>query len=401
MKRRFDTGNAAITEAAILAGCNLFAGYPITPATEIAENMSLLLPRTGGYYIQAEDELAALYICIGGALGGLKAMTATSGPGYILYADPYGWAIGSEIPVVIINAQRVGPVSGITGAPGQGEFYLSRYPTHGGNFETIVLAPASVREIFFMTVKAFALAERFRTPITILADQLVTDGWESFDVPEDQEELHELGLEIIPRRIHRGPCFYPPTDDIDIPPVVLGAGTGGACSDWTPTEEGYDTEEIDAQMKHAYRLIHKIRNHREIIDRYETLGLEDDPKLVLVSYGSPSRVVERAVKEARTEGYPVGCIRLKSLWPFQDTLFSSSIEDVPPDGGYPGHRDYLVVELNAEGQLVREVERASGAKAHFIGTCGELPTVAEIIEAIDCITKGRKLPVRQWKWEVR
>jgi 2-oxoglutarate ferredoxin oxidoreductase subunit alpha len=401
MKRRFDTGNAAITEAAMLAGCNLFAGYPITPATEIAENMSRLLPPAGGYYIQAEDELAALYICIGGALGGLKAMTATSGPGYVLYADPYGWAIGSEIPVVIINAQRVGPVSGITGAPGQGEFYLSRYPTHGGNFETVVLAPASAMEVFSMTVEAFALAERFRTPITILADQLVTDGWESFEIPENREELREIGLEVIPRRIHPGPCFYPPTDDIDIPPVVLGAGTGGACSDWTPTEEGYDTEEIEAQMKHAYRLIYKIRNHREIIDRYEAIGLEDDPELVLVSYGSPSRVVERAVKKARAEGYSVGCIRLKSLWPFQDALFSPSIKNAASKTGDHGRRRYLVVELNTEGQLVREVERASGTKVHFIGTCGDLPTSVEIVEAIDCIAKGCPLPVRQWKWEVR
>ncbi len=157
MKRIFDTGNAAITEAAIFAGCKVFAGYPITPATEIAENMSRRLPQVGGYYVQAEDELSALHICNGASLGGLKAMTSTSGPGYILFADAYGWAIGSEIPVVVVNAQRVGPVSGITGAPGQGEFYLSRYPTHGGNFESIVLAPNSVQEAFQLTVEAFYL----------------------------------------------------------------------------------------------------------------------------------------------------------------------------------------------------------------------------------------------------
>jgi len=194
MKKMFDTGNAAITRGALLAGCKVFSGYPITPATEIAENMARLLPGAGGYYLQAEDELAALHIAIGASLGGLKTMTATSGPGYVLYADPYGWAIGSEIPVVIVNAQRVGPVSGITGAPGQGEFYLSRYPTHGGNFETIVLAPASVQEAFSTTVEAFSLSERFRTPVTILADQLVTDGWESFEIPETQEELRRLEL---------------------------------------------------------------------------------------------------------------------------------------------------------------------------------------------------------------
>ncbi|MGD8763943.1 MAG: hypothetical protein PVG87_16645, partial [Desulfobacteraceae bacterium] len=139
MKRYLETGNFAITQGAMLAGCNAFAGYPITPATEIAEAMSVNLPRIGGYYMQAEDECAAMHMAIGASLGGMKAMTATSGPGFILYADPYGWAIGCEIPVVVLNSQRVGPVSGITGAPGQGEFYNVRYPTQGGNYETIVL----------------------------------------------------------------------------------------------------------------------------------------------------------------------------------------------------------------------------------------------------------------------
>jgi 2-oxoglutarate ferredoxin oxidoreductase subunit alpha len=387
MRKLFDTGNAAITEGAILAGCSLFAGYPITPATEIAENMSRRLPLAGGYYIQAEDETAALHICIGGSLGGLKAMTATSGPGYVLYADPYGWAIGSEIPVVIVNAQRVGPVSGITGAPGQGEFYLSRYPTHGGNFETIVLAPNCAQEAFSMTVEAFALAERFRTPVTLLADQLVTDGWESLAIPENAEELRAIGLRVIPRYVHPGPCFYPPDDALDVPPVVLGYGLGGACSDWTPTEEGYDTEEQEAQMKHAHRLIWKIRAHRQLIDRHEGFGLEDDPEIVLVSYGSPSRVVLSAVKEARKEGCSVGCIRLQSLWPFQDHLFSRGAV-------------YLAVELNAEGQLVREVERASHGKAHFFGTCGELPSVAALVDAVRGLGQGRPPEPARWEREV-
>ena len=151
MKRYLETGNFAITEGAILAGCRLFAGYPITPATEIAEAMSVNLPRVGGYYVQAEDECAAMHMAVGAAVGGLKTMTATSGPGFILYADPYGWAIGCEIPIVVLNSQRVGPVSGITGAPGQGEFYNSRYPTQGGNYETIVLAPNSAQEAMELT----------------------------------------------------------------------------------------------------------------------------------------------------------------------------------------------------------------------------------------------------------
>ncbi len=388
MKRVLETGNAAITEGAIIAGCRVFAGYPITPATEIAENMSRRLPQVGGYYLQAEDELAAMHICVGASLGGLKAMTATSGPGYILYADSYGWALGSEIPVVVVNAQRVGPVSGITGAPGQGEFYLARYPTQGGNYETIVLAPSGVQEALTLTVEAFYLSERFRMPVTILADQLVTDGWESLSIPETPEELEEMGLNVLPRRINRGPEFYPASDEIDIPPVVLGHNTGAACSDWTPTELGYDTEEVEAQHKHSHRMIYKVRNHRDILRRYEPYFVDDNPELVLVSYGSPSRVVKSAVKQARERGLKVGGVRLIGVWPFPDELFTLPTK-------------YLAVELNNDGQLVREVQRAvpRGSEVHFYGKCGELPTVAELQRMIDTLLAGRPLPVNRWEWE--
>ncbi|MBP5606135.1 MAG: 2-oxoglutarate ferredoxin oxidoreductase subunit alpha, partial [Ruminiclostridium sp.] len=377
-----DTGNAAITEAAIIAGCDVYAGYPITPSTEIAENMSRRLPQSGGWYLQTEDELAGLYACLGASLGGLKAMTSTSGPGYVLFSDPYGWGISSEIPVVIVDAQRVGPVSGITGAPGQGEFYLSRYPTHGGNFETIVLAPNSVQEAFDMTVRAFYLAERFRTPVTILADQIVTDGWESFVIPENDEELAQRGLETISRKINYGPDFFPPTSDIDVPPVVLGHNTGAACSDWTPTEEGYDIEDPVAHLKHSYRLVYKIRDHRELIDDHQEVFMDDDPDIVIVSYGSVSRVAISAVKAARERGIRAGALRLKSLWPFQDKLF-----------GRKKGTKYLVAELNFEGQLVREVQRAAQdiSGVHFFGKCGELPTVDELIGAMEDILSERKI----------
>jgi 2-oxoglutarate ferredoxin oxidoreductase subunit alpha len=388
MRRVFDTGNAAITEGALLAGCRVFAGYPITPATEIAENMARRLPETGGFYLQAEDECAALHICNGASLGGLKAMTATSGPGFILFADPFGWALSAEIPVVIVNAQRVGPVSGITGAPGQGELYLSRYLAHGGNYETIVLAPCSAQEAFRLTVKAFALAERFRTPVTILADQMVTDGYETLSLPDADVEARALGLEVVPRRVHPGPEFYPATDEIDVPPVVLGRGTGAACSDWTPTDRGLDTEAVEWQHKHAHRLIHKIRSHRHLIAEHEAVGLEDDPDVILVSYGTPSRVVKSAVAAARAEGLRVGGLRLVSLWPFPDELFSRRAR-------------YLCVELNWDGQLVREVQRTipPGATAHFFGRCGELPRAAELVEAAHALSRGERLRRRGFDLE--
>ena len=386
MRRIFDTGNAAICEGAIFAGCRVFAGYPITPATEIAENMARRLPEEDGFYLQAEDEIAALHICNGASLGGLKAMTATSGPGYILFADAFGWALSSEIPVVIINSQRVGPVSGITGAPGQGEFYLSRYLAHGGNYETIVLAPASVQEAFLLTVRAFYLSERFRTPVTILADQMVTDGWETLELPESPEEEQKMGLLRMGRQVHPGPDFYPPTDAIDIPPVVLGHNTGGACSDWTPTLQGHDTEDFELHHKHAWRLIHKILSHRELIDDAEEWNVED-AEIILVAYGTPSRVVKSAVQEGRAKGFRIGGIRLISLWPFQDRLFKRKAS-------------YLVVELNWDGQLVKEVQRAArGSAVHFWGRCGELPSVKELLATAEQIKEGKTLSRDAWKTE--
>jgi 2-oxoglutarate ferredoxin oxidoreductase subunit alpha len=388
MRRVLETGNFAVTEAAIMAGCRAFFAYPITPATEIAESMSKFLPRVGGVYLQAEDETAAMHMVIGASLGGYKAMTATSGPGYILYADPYGWAIGCEIPLVVLNAQRVGPVSGITGAPGQGEFYMSRYPTQGGNFETIVLAPNSAQEAFQLTVEAFYLSERFRTPVTVLADQLVTDGWEDISVPETEEEKAAMGLRFMERRVHPGPDFYPPTDEIDLPPVVVGRGCNVLCSDWTPTEEGFDIETVEAQHKHAYRLVYKIRNHKDLITRHETLFLDEDPEVIVVAYGTPSRVVKTAVKKARAQGQKVGMIRPISLWPFPDELFKRKAT-------------YLSVELNYDGQMVREIERAAppNSTVHFYGKCGELPTVAELQRVFDRLLNGQPLARDGWEME--
>ncbi len=157
-RRLLEAGTYALTEGAIAAGCRVFAGYPITPATDIAEYMSKRLPQVGGYYVQCEDELAGMHACAGASLGGLKAMTATSGPGYTLMHDAYGWAVTNEIPLVVVDAMRVGPISGITGAPGQGEFYVARYCTHGGNFETIVLSPSSVQEAFWLTIDALPIS---------------------------------------------------------------------------------------------------------------------------------------------------------------------------------------------------------------------------------------------------
>jgi len=389
MKRFLETGNFAITEGAILAGCRFFCGYPITPATELAEAMSMRLPQVGGVYLQGEDECAAMHLCIGAALGGMKVMTATSGPGFILYADPYGWALGCETPMVVLNSGRVGPVSGITGAPGQGEFYLTRYPTQGGNFETVVLAPNSAQESMKMVVESFYLSERLRMPVTVLADQLITDGMEDISVPENEAEMKEMGFRVWPRTHHKGPDFYPFTDALDIPPVQMGYNTGALCSDWTPTVEGFDIEEVEDHHRHAYRLIYKVRNNRNLFNHlYEKRNMDDDPDLVVVSYGTPSRVVNTAVDHARAQGMKVGALRLINLWPFPDELFSRKA-------------NYLVVELNWDGQLVREVQRAAaeGSKVNFLGTCGDLPTIPDLKESFEKLLKNQPLTRKGWVME--
>jgi 2-oxoglutarate ferredoxin oxidoreductase subunit alpha len=383
-RRLLEAGTYALTEGAIAAGCRVFAGYPITPATDIAEYMSKRLPQVGGFYLQAEDELAGMHMAAGASLGGLKAMTATSGPGYTLMHDAYGWAITNEIPLVVVDAMRVGPISGITGAPGQGEFYVSRYCTHGGNFETIVLSPASVQETFWLVIDAFNLSERFRTPVTILTDQVISDMWEDLFLPADYEALADI---VVPRRFNLEMPFYPVgSPAIDVPPNVIGRGSGVCVSAYTHTEEGYDIEEMEAQWAQTYRLINKIRQHRDQLLRYEAVGL-DDAEAIAVAYGAPARTVKTGVLEARRRGIKAGFLRLISLWPFPDALFGRDVR-------------YLVCELNYDGQLVREVMRAAPdkAKVHFMGKSAELHTVGEVVQALEGVVKQQRLPELPYIW---
>ncbi len=382
-RRLLEAGTYALTEGAIAAGCRVFAGYPITPATDIAEYMSKRLPQVGGYYVQCEDELAGMHACAGASLGGLKAMTATSGPGYTLMHDAYGWAVTNEIPLVVVDAMRVGPISGITGAPGQGEFYVARYCTHGGNFETIVLSPSSVQEAFWLTLDAFNLAERFRTPVTILTDQVVSDMWEDLFIPEDYEALDC----VVPRKHNLTMPFYPVgTAELDVAPNVIGHGTGVCVSAYTHTEEGYDIEEMEAQWAQSYRLVNKIRHHRAELTRHETLGLED-AEVVAVAYGANARTVKTGVLEARRRGVRAGFIRPITLWPFLDELYAAD-------------RRYVVCELNYDGQLVREVMRAAPdkGKVHFMGKSAELHTVAEVVEGLQGVARDGRVPELPYIW---
>jgi 2-oxoglutarate ferredoxin oxidoreductase subunit alpha len=266
---------------------------------------------------------------------------------------------------------------------------MTRYPTQGGNYETICLAPNSAQEAMAMVVEAFYLSERFRMPVTVLADQLITDGFEDISLPENEEEMKEMGFRTWPRKYCKGPDFYPFTDELDIPPVQMGSGTGGLCSDWTPTVEGYDIEEVAAHHKHAYRLIYKVRNHRDLFSHHhEKKGMDDDPDLVVVSYGTPSRLVNTAVEKARSQGLKVGALRLINLWPFPEEHFTQTTK-------------YLSVELNWDGQLVREIQRAApkDSEVHFLGACGDLPTISDLIETFEKVLKNQPLQRKGWELE--
>ncbi|MCP4691109.1 MAG: 2-oxoglutarate ferredoxin oxidoreductase subunit alpha, partial [Desulfobacterales bacterium] len=233
------------------------------------------------------------------------------------------------------------------------------------------------------------LSERFRMPVTVLADQLITDGFEDISVPENAGEMEEMGFRTWPRTYCKGPEFYPSSDALDIPPVQMGKGVGALCSDWTPTAEGYDIEEVDAHHKHAHRLIYKVRNHRDLFSHHhEKKFMDDDPDLVVVSYGTPSRVVNTAVEKARARGLKVGALRLINIWPFPDELFTKSTK-------------YLSMELNWDGQLVREIQRAAprDSRVHFLGSCGDLPTISDLIETFEKILKNQPLTRKGWELE--
>jgi 2-oxoglutarate ferredoxin oxidoreductase subunit alpha len=282
-------------------------------------------------------------------------------------------------------------VSGITGAPGQGEFYAARYVTHGGNFETIVLSPNSVQETFWLTIDAFNLAERFRTVVTILTDQVISDMHEDLFVPTAGDRpgrpYNMLADIVVPRRHNLEYPFFPQGNDaIDVPANIIGRGTNVCVSAYTHTPEGYDIEEMEAHWDQSIRLINKIRSHRDQLLRYEAVGL-DDAEVIAVAYGAPARTVKTGVLQARERGVRAGFLRLISLWPFPDELFTRDAR-------------YLVCELNYDGQLVREVQRVAPdrEKVHFAGKSAELHTVSEVVTMLEALARSEPIPQLPYIW---
>ncbi len=365
-------GNEACALGALAAGMRFFAGYPITPSTEIAELLSVELPKVEGTFIQMEDEIASIAAIIGASLAGIKSMTATSGPGFSLMQENLGFAAMAEVPCVIINVMRSGPSTGIPTRASQGDVMQSRWGTHGDH-PAIVLSPHSVLECYTLTVQAFNLAEKYRTPVIVLIDGIMGHMSENIQIPEN--------LEIIDRPEPTvPPIWYRPYADLPggetVPLVPFGEGYRYHVTGLVHDAAGFPTlvpEEIKQCLK---KLVYKIKNNLHDIIRIEEYLL-DDADICIVAYGSVARSAREAVNRARQEGIRAGMLRLVTLWPFP----RFQLEDISRRV-----KAFVVPEMNY-GQIYGEVLKASPKKAVRVTRIdGELITPDEIMRKIKDIT---------------
>ncbi len=367
----FMSGDIACAEGAIAAGCRFFAGYPITPATEIAEHMAARMPEVGGIYIQMEDEIASIAAVIGASYAGLKAMTATSGPGFSLMQENIGLAVMTEAPCVIVDVMRGGPSTGQPTLPGQQDVMQAKWGSHG-DYEIIALSPSSVQEMFDLTVEAFNLAETYRVPTLLMADEVVAHMWEKVVIPPAEE------VKVVNRKKPKNPpgkyMPFMPDEDLVPPMACFGEGYRFHATGLTHDEYGYPrTQDSDVQMRLVQRLCDKIRKNADKITRVEGEML-DDAEVVVVAYGIVARAALSAVRKAREQGIKAGLLRLITLWPFPERHVAKAAEKAGA---------VIVPEMNC-GQMVREVERAAKTTpVYHLSKLGEEPhTPLEILQAI-------------------
>lgn len=361
----FLEGNEVVAEAAIRAGCRFFAGYPISPSSEIMERLSYRLPEAGGVFVQMEDEIASLGAVIGAAWAGAKAMTATSGPGLCLMAENIGYAVMTETPCVIVDVQRAGPSTGQATRPYSGDMMQVRWCS-GGDYQIIALSPWSVQEMYELTVEAFNLAETYRVPVFIMSDAAIAHLREMCTVPR---KITVLDRKKSPKKPHFG------TDDPGgVPPMAsFGEGEALLITGSTHDESGYRrTQDPTAQRKLVTRLNEKILRNADKIIQTEEYFIED-ADVAVVAYGISARAALGAVKVARARGVKAGLLRLKTVWPFPEHNIRSLKA-----------KRILVPEMN-RGQILREVERFTQADVETVSVTridGEVITPGEILEAI-------------------
>ncbi|MGA3114067.1 MAG: 2-oxoacid:acceptor oxidoreductase subunit alpha [Syntrophobacteraceae bacterium] len=365
----FINGDSACAEGALAAGCRFFAGYPITPATEIAEHMAKRLPEVGGIFIQMEDEISAMAAVLGASCAGTKSMTATSGPGFSLMMENIGLGLATETPCVVVNVQRAGPSTGLPTLGAQGDMMQARWGSHG-HYEIIALAPASPQELFFQTITAFNLSETYRLPVMIMADEVVGHLSERVIIPDPSK----IRLQSRPRakgRKDRFKPFHPGSNGV-APMAHAGEGYMVHVTGLTHDEKGYPVMTAETHSEMVSRITEKIRTNLNKIIQVEEYRLED-ADVALISYGISSRSSLAAVDEARGQGIKAGLLRLITVWPFPEDAIRELAKRV---------KCLITVELNL-GQIHLEVQRCAAgmAPALLVGHAGG--TVIEPVQILE------------------
>lgn len=364
----FVQGNEACAKGAIAAGCRFFAGYPITPSTEIAENLSIELPKVGGSFVQMEDEIASAGAIIGASWGGAKSMTATSGPGISLMQENIGYAFMTETPMVIVNVQRGSPSTAQPTMAAQADMMQARWGSHG-DYEPIALSPSRVQEFFDFTIKAFNLAEEYRVPVFVMADEVIGHMREKITIPDE--------IEIVARTRPEKTDDYLPFKHVEngtTPMPAFGDGFDVHITGLTHDERGYpDTNTPETHETLIKRICNKVLMNRDKICSVQSKNCED-ADVVIISYGAPVRSVVEAVGKTDKK---VGYIKIDTPWPFP----VEQIQELTANAS-----DVLVVEMNL-GQMYYEVDRVINDKnVHLLGKIGGLlPTPDEILDEIDKI----------------
>ena len=364
-------GNEAIAEGALAAGCRFYAGYPITPASEISEYMARKLPAIDGTYISMEDEIASIGAIIGASLAGVKSMTATSGPGFSLMQENLGYASMTEVPCVIVDVMRAGPSTGLPTLASQGDVMQARWGTHGDH-PVIVLAVSSVRDCFDLTVAAFNLSEKYRVPVVILSDEIVAHTRETIALPEPGEvEIFDRLRPTVP------PEWYVPYEDngTGVPPMaVFGDGYRHHVTGLTHDDRGFPTQRSDEVNVIMTRLFRKITQGFHEIQRVSSYRMED-AEIAVIAYGSVARSAKRAVDDARAHGVKAGLMQLITLFPFPRRHVEAVLKQC---------RSVLVPEMNI-GQISREVKRVNNTPCRVMKynrVDGRLITPEEIADCL-------------------
>lgn len=364
-------GDEACAEGALAAGCSFFGGYPITPSTEIAEHLARRMPQIGSVFMQMEDELASMAAILGASAAGARSMTATSGPGLSLMMENLGLAVMLELPCVVVDVQRGSPSTGLPTMPGQSDVMQARWGSHG-DYEIVAYSPWSVQEMFDLTILAFNIADRYRTPVLMLCDEVVGHMIERLVIPPSDQIDYWERKKPKPSDNGRYNPFRVMGDDLVPPMMHAGEGYRVHFTGLTHDEHGYPDMSADTHHALVTRLVNKIQKNADHLIRTESYWM-DDAQIVVVAYGCTARSAQRAVREARGKGIPAGLLRMISLWPFPDTLFK--------DLGRTAET-IIAAEMNL-GQMSREIQRITGREVQGVFHAGgEMIPPERILEAI-------------------